>query len=89
MAAPTVVVRGVAVVEGVNGSFDAILYAIQQTGKGNQNFGLEIVLNESGYDVGWLARNEHLIADWTLKLVDRSTTSLAANAKAPSSPTSV
>ena len=38
MAAPTVIVRGKAVIEGVAGSFDAILYALQQTGKADQAF---------------------------------------------------
>ena len=69
MAAPAVIVRGKAVIEGVAGSFDAILYALQQTGKANQNFETEIIKDVHGYDVSWLARNEHLIADWALKLV--------------------
>lgn len=69
MAAPTVVVRGKAVIEGVAGTFDAILYALQQTGKANQNFDLEEIKDVHGYDITWIARNEHLLCDWALKLV--------------------
>lgn len=69
MAAPTVIVRGKAVIEGVAGSFDAILYALQQTGKANQSFELEEIKDVHGYDAVWIARNEHLTCDWALKLV--------------------
>jgi hypothetical protein len=69
MAAPAVIVRGLAVLEGVAGSFDAILYALQQTGKANQNFEEEIIKDVHGYDAAWIARNEHLLCDWALKLV--------------------
>jgi len=69
MAAPTVIVRGKAVIEGVAGAFDAILYALQQTGKANQAFNLEEIPDEHGYDIAWIARNEHMTCDWALKLV--------------------
>ena len=61
--------NGKAVIEGVAGSFDAILYALQQTGKANQNFELEEIKDVHGYDAAWIARNEHLMCDWSLKLV--------------------
>jgi len=67
MAAP--IVRGKAVVAGVNGTFDAYLYSIQQTGKATQNWEEEIIKDADGADISWLARNEHLTLDWGLKLV--------------------
>ena len=69
MAAPTVIVRGKAVIEGVAGSFDAILYALQQTGKADQAFNEEIIQDVHGYDGTWIARNEHMKCSWALKLV--------------------
>lgn len=69
MAAPTVVIRGKAAIEGIAGTFDAILYALQQTGKMTNNFEEEIIKDVHGYDAVWLARNEHVTLDISLKLV--------------------
>ena len=69
MSAPTAIVRGKAVIEGVAGSFDAILYALQQTGKADQAFSEEVIQDVHGYDAAWIARNEHMKCNWALKLV--------------------
>jgi len=69
MTAPAVVFRGKAAIEGVAGTFDAILYALQQTVKVTQNFEEEVVKDVHGYDAVWLFRNEHSTFDCTLKLV--------------------
>ncbi len=67
--ATATVFRGKAAVEGVVGAFDAVLYAIKQTVKASQAFELEEIKDEHGYDIGWLARNEHALFDCSLKLV--------------------
>lgn len=65
----SVTVRGKAVVEGIASAFDAILYAISQTGKATQNFEEEIIKDVHGFDTAWLFRNEHATADISLKLI--------------------
>lgn len=79
MAAPTVVFRGLAAVEGVAGTFDAILFAVTQTLKGTQNFEEEVIKDVHGYDAAWLFRNENASLDAMLKLMGDS----AADAKIP------
>lgn len=69
MAAPTVVFRGKAAVEGVPGAIDAIVYAIQQSFDMTQEFEKEEVKDVHGYDVSWLARNENAKFSCKLKLV--------------------
>lgn len=65
----SVVVRGKAVVEGIAGSFDAILYSLPQTGKITQNFDEEIIKDQHGYDLAWVFRNEHVTGDFGLKVI--------------------
>ena len=65
---------------GIAGSFDSILYALQQTGKGTQNFEEEIIKDVHGYDAVWVARNEHLLTDFSLKLVGDTMAHAAAPA---------
>lgn len=79
MASPVTVIRGQAQVEGVAGTFDAILYSIQQSLKATQNFEEEVVKDPHGYDTGWAFRNEHATGDFMLKLVGDS----LAHAEAP------
>lgn len=69
MSQPVEIYRGKAIVAGIAGSFDSILYALQQTAKGTQNYEEEIVKDVHGYDCTWVARNEHLLTDFSLKLV--------------------
>lgn len=56
-------------VEGIAGSFDAILYSLPQTGKITQNFDEEIIKDQHGYDLAWLFRNEHVTGDFGLKVI--------------------
>ena len=65
----TEIYRGKAVVAGIPGSFDSLLYALQQTGKATQNYEEEIIKDVHGNDAAWVARNEHLTTDFSLKLV--------------------
>ncbi len=65
----SVTVRGKAVVEGFDITFDVVLYPVQQTGKMTQNFEEEIIKDPHGFDVSWLARNEHEMFDIGLKLL--------------------
>lgn len=69
MAAPVTVFRGLAAVEGIAGVFDAILYAVKQSGDVTQEFDKEEVKNEHGADISWLARNENAKFSCKLKLV--------------------
>ena len=78
MAAPTEIYRGKAVIAGIAGSFDSLLYALQQTGKATQNYEEEIIKDVHGYDAVWIARNEHLLTDFSLKLVADSEAHAAA-----------
>lgn len=61
--------RGLAAFEGVGASFDVILYPIAQSGKATHNFNEEIIQDEHGDDAAWLARNEHITADFGMKLL--------------------
>jgi len=71
--------RGKAAVEGVAGAYDAILYAINQTVKVTQQFDVEEIKDEHGFDLAWLFRNEHAMFDASLKLLGDT----AAHAKIP------
>ena len=79
MAAPTVVFRGKATVEGVVGTFDALatnVTAGNQNATLTQNWELEELKDVHGYDMAWLFRNEHATLDLDLFLV--ATTASAA-----------
>jgi|SRR5581483_8385834 len=65
----TVTKRGKASVEGIPGTFDVIIYPVQQTGKLTQNFEEEIIKDVHGFDTAWLARNEHEMFDVAMKLL--------------------
>jgi hypothetical protein len=69
MAAPTVVKRGKASVEGIAGSFDVIVYPVAQTGKLTHQWEEEIVKDVHGFDAAWLLRNEHATFDVGMKLL--------------------
>ena len=65
----TSVIHGKAQVQGILGSFDAILYATAQSGTLNQEFTLDTTLDASGHDISWKASNEKLNGDFKLKLI--------------------
>jgi hypothetical protein len=65
----TVTQRGQGAVQGVVGTFDVIIYPVGQTGKTEQQFELEEVKDQQGFDQAWLARNEHRLMDWSFKLL--------------------
>jgi hypothetical protein len=79
--------RGKAQVAGLLSSdgtaivFDVILYPMPQSMKLSQEFDEDITQNEIGDDCGWRARNEKFMGDVGMKLMDKSATSLIANAK--------
>jgi hypothetical protein len=89
MAAPVVIFRGLAAVEGVVGTYDAILYAINQTVKVTQHFEEEVIKDVHGYDAAWLFRNEHALFDGMLKLVGDTAAHAAAPAQAVSTTAAV
>ena len=74
----TLTKRGLASVTGVTGTFDVILYPVQQTIKANHNFDEEIIKDVQGQDNAWIARNEHIMGDIAMKLLGDT----AAHAKA-------
>ena len=61
--------RGKAVVDGLVGIFDLIVYPLAQTGKMSANFEEETVKDAHGFDVSWIARNLHYLNDFAFKLV--------------------
>ena len=65
----TSIIHGKAQVQGILGSFDAILYATQQTGSVTQDYEEEIVKDSGGFDISWKAQNEKLSGDFKLKLI--------------------
>lgn len=69
MAAPVVIFRGKAAVEGVPGAFDAVVYAIVQSFDATQEYDKEEVKDPHGYDIAWLARNENAKFNCKMKLV--------------------
>lgn len=75
------VFRGKAQVSGTKFLCDVILYPIAQSMKLTQNFEEDIVQDEQGADYAWRARNEKYEGDLGMILIDKSSTSLAANAK--------
>lgn len=88
MALPTNVIRGKYTQIGVPGTFDAYLYATQQTGTFTQNMDTQKVQDSNGADVSWLFQNENLEADYALKLIgDTSSHTLAPAQAVSASPT--
>lgn len=79
----TQVFRGKAQVSGFPGTMDAILYAIQQTGKMNQQAEEQTNKDSTGQDCAWRWFNERGEADIMLELLDSSVSSAIANAKIP------
>lgn len=73
--------RGKARVSGSKFVADVILYPIANSLKLNQEFDENILGDEQGDDYSWRAHNEKYMGDVGLILVDKSSTSLAANAK--------
>lgn len=69
--------KGQASVEGIPGSFDAIVW-LPQTGKWADNFEEETIKDQHGFDVAWLARNQHLMADISMKVVGMNGAAKAA-----------
>lgn len=69
MADSRITKRGKAVVEGVDGALDVVVYPVQQSAKTNQNWEEEIVKDEGGFDYAWLSRNLHYLNDHAFKLV--------------------
>jgi hypothetical protein len=65
----TLTKRGLASVTGVTGTFDVIIYPVQQTVKGSHAFEEEIVKDVQGQDTAWIARNEHIMLDVMMKLL--------------------
>jgi hypothetical protein len=61
--------RGKATVEGIPGSIDLIVYPVKQSGKGTMNFDEEIIKDEHGLSVAWLARDTHYLMDFAFKLL--------------------
>jgi hypothetical protein len=65
----TVTKRGKACVEGIPGTIDLVVYPVKQTGKMVANFEEEVVKDEDGFDVAWVARNLHFLNDFAFKLL--------------------
>lgn len=65
----TSIIHGKAQVQGILGSFDAILYATLQTGTLNQEFELEVIKDAAGFDTSWKAQNEKATGDFKMKLI--------------------
>lgn len=68
MALPTHVIRGKYTQVGVPGSFDAVLYATQQSLSGTQQFDRTVVQDANGADISWLFQNERFEGDYKLTL---------------------
>jgi hypothetical protein len=61
--------RGKASVEGIPGAFDVIVYPVKQTGKLTHQWEEEKIGDEHAADVAILARNEHMLADFGMKIL--------------------
>jgi len=73
-----VVKRGKASIEGVAGTFDALL--TKQTIRHGQEFDEETIKDENGFDCAWNYRNEKATVDISCKLLGDNATNLAAEA---------
>jgi hypothetical protein len=67
--------------DGTAVTFDVILYPMPQSMKLSQEFDEDITASEIGDDCAWRARNEKYTGDLGMKLMDKSATSLIANAR--------
>lgn len=65
----TLTKRGKAAIEGIVGTFTAIIYPIVQSGKLTSNWDEEVVKDNLGFDVAWRARNLHYLSDFGFKLL--------------------
>lgn len=65
----TLVKRGKAQIAGFAGAFDVIIYPVIQSGKASHNWDEEVTKDNIGFDSAWLARNEHILADFNMKLL--------------------
>lgn len=63
------VFRGLAQLSGIPGSFDVIVYKVQQRGTITQNFELKVAQDQWGQDAAWRASNEYLDGDWEMKFI--------------------
>ena len=74
--------RGKAQVVGTAFTADVVLYPIANSLKQNHEFQEDIVPDTQGNDYAWRAYNEKYMGDVGLTLVDQSSSSTAAHAKA-------
>lgn len=63
------IIHGKAQVQGIIGTFDAILYAAAQSGDLTQEFELDTVKDNAGGDISWKAINEKATGGWKMKLI--------------------
>lgn len=75
------VYAGRAQLAGIPGSFDVILYKVQQRGTITQNFDLKSAFDQWGQDAAWRATNEYLDGDWEMKLIGTADATTFANVK--------
>src|SRR5690349_10448272 len=59
--------RGKAVVEGVRGTIDLVVYPVAQSAKVTHEWDEEIVHDQGGFAAAWLARDMRKLADWAFK----------------------
>lgn len=84
MSAPTPVLRGLASIHGVVGTFDVLVYPLQQKLQMTQNFEEEAVKDANGFTAALLARDEHGMLNIGVKF----TADTAAHAATPTTGTS-
>lgn len=78
MADSRITKRGKAVVEGVDGALDVVVYPVQQSAKATQNWDAEELKDEGGFDMAWLSRNHHYLNDHAFKIVGDTAAHAAA-----------
>lgn len=72
--------RGKAQVAGCPGTFDVILYPVQQNMTLTQEFDEEIIKDADGQDASWRAQNEKYMGDYDMKLIADTVAHAAAGA---------
>lgn len=77
--ADNAVYAGRAQLAGIPGSFDVVLYKIQQRGNFTQNFDLKMAGDQWGQDAAWRATNESIEGDWEMKLIGTADATTKAN----------
>lgn len=60
---------GKASVSGIAGSFDVILYPVAQSMKLSHKVDIKVTQDNQGDDAAWMAKNEMIDGDWTMKLL--------------------